>query len=134
MIAEEASAGAGGQRTGGGGGRPGETLSAEAIAERKCPATTSLPPQGWHDDGGEPVELARAKRCGGATPEEREREFEERYAVGGFPPCGVLDLFSDRRADEIVWEFLRDKIREIVKDPEVAEVLSRTTVRRDKRM
>jgi len=58
------------------------------------------------------------------TPEEREREFEERYAVGGFClHAAYSDLFSDPAANELVCEFVRDKIRERVHDPEIAELL-----------
>ncbi|MDX6572180.1 MAG: hypothetical protein QOC86_1336, partial [Gaiellales bacterium] len=58
------------------------------------------------------------------TPEEREREFEQRYAVGGF--ClhsAYSDLFSDPAANELVCEFIRAKIRGRVHDPAVAELL-----------
>jgi cyclohexanone monooxygenase len=59
-----------------------------------------------------------------ASPEEREREFEERYAVGGFClHAAYSDLFDDPGANELVCEFLRGKIRERVRDPEVAELL-----------
>jgi cyclohexanone monooxygenase len=59
-----------------------------------------------------------------ATPEEREREFEERYAVGGFClHAAYRDLFSDPAANELLCEFVRTKIRERVHDPEVAEQL-----------
>ncbi len=59
-----------------------------------------------------------------ATPEEREREFEARYAVGGF--ClhsAYRDLFEDPAANDLLAEFLRTKIRERVHDPEIAELL-----------
>ena len=67
---------------------------------------------------------AREQSVWDATPEEREREFEERYAVGGF--ClhsAYSDLFSDPAANELVCEFIRAKIRLRVHDPEVAELL-----------
>ncbi len=59
-----------------------------------------------------------------ATPEEREREFEERYAVGGFClHAAYRDIFQDPAANELLCEFLREKIRRRVHDPEVAELL-----------
>ena len=67
---------------------------------------------------------AREQSVWDATPEQREREFEERYAVGGF--ClhsAYSDLFSDPEANELVCEFIRRKIRERVHDPELAELL-----------
>jgi cyclohexanone monooxygenase len=67
---------------------------------------------------------ARTQSVWDATPEERQREFEERYAVGGF--ClhsAYSDLFSDADANELVCEFIRAKIRERVRDPSIAELL-----------
>ena len=67
---------------------------------------------------------ARSQSVWDATPEEREAEFEARYAVGGF--ClhsAYRDLFEDPAANELLAEFLRRKIRERVRDPEVAELL-----------
>ena len=58
------------------------------------------------------------------TSEEREREFEERYAVGGFClHAAYRDIFQDPAANELLCEFLREKIRRRVHDPEVAELL-----------
>jgi len=59
-----------------------------------------------------------------ATPEEREREFEERYAVGGFClHAAYRDIFQDPAANELLCEFLREKIRRRVHHPAVAELL-----------
>ncbi len=67
---------------------------------------------------------ARKQSVWDATPEERAREFEERYAVGGFClHAAYSDLFSDPAANELACEFIRAKIRERVRDPEVAELL-----------
>ena len=59
------------------------------------------------------------------TPEERERILEDAWhsrnanqLLLSFP-----DVFTDKSANEIVCEFIRNKIRGIVKDPEVAEKL-----------
>ena len=63
------------------------------------------------------------------SEEEREREFEERWAYGGLP---FLSAFTDLRyseeANQTAGEFVRNKIREIVKDPKTAELLCPTTV------
>jgi cyclohexanone monooxygenase len=67
---------------------------------------------------------ANDKSALAATPEERERAFEERWAKGGFAFMGSFnDLGLDRRSNEYAAEFVRDKIRRTVKDPEVAEKL-----------
>jgi cyclohexanone monooxygenase len=59
-----------------------------------------------------------------ATPEERQRTYEERWQIGGFPILGSFaDLFVDERANETVADFVRTKIRETVKDPETAALL-----------
>ena len=97
-------------------------LAAEAIAERKARydvfrrmARTTTAGNPWN---------AREQSVWDATPEEREREFEERYAVGGFClHAAYTDLFDDPAANELVCEFLRAKIRQRVHDPEVAELL-----------
>jgi cyclohexanone monooxygenase len=56
--------------------------------------------------------------------EERERQLEERWALGGF---GFLNAYSDvvknRQVNELVAEFVRDKIRATVRDPTVADLL-----------
>jgi len=61
-----------------------------------------------------------------ATPDERERVFNEMWDQGGFPFWlgNYQDMFFSREANDICAEFLRKKIREIVKDPAVAEKLT----------
>ena len=61
------------------------------------------------------------------TPEERNRFFEERWADGGgtFSMLTTYrDLLVSREANDLAADFVRDKIRSIVKDPEVAELLT----------
>jgi len=68
--------------------------------------------------------LARA-----TAPAERTRIFEERWAYGGLPFLGAFgDLLLDARSNEIAAEFVREKIRQAVGDPEVARLLTPTTV------
>jgi len=58
------------------------------------------------------------------TPEEREREFEERWNIGGFAIGGAFnDLLINEQANEFAAEFVRNKIRQTVKDPATAELL-----------
>jgi cyclohexanone monooxygenase len=97
-------------------------LSPEMVSERKARydvfrrwARTTTAGNPWN---------TRRQSVWDATPEEREREFEQRYAVGGF--ClhsAYSDLFSDPQANELLCEFVRGKIRERVRDPAVAELL-----------
>ncbi len=59
------------------------------------------------------------------TPEsEIRRELEERWQRGGLAFLGgFTDTMLDERANAYAAEFVREKIREIVKDPETAELL-----------
>jgi cyclohexanone monooxygenase len=63
------------------------------------------------------------------SPDERERVYEQRWEQGGLPFLGAFpDLLLDRDANDTAAEFVRAKIREIVKDPAVADRLSPKTV------
>ena len=60
------------------------------------------------------------------SPEERERVFEEAWAEGGgfrFMFGTFNDLIADETANGYAQEFIRSKIRQIVKDPAKAEKL-----------
>jgi cyclohexanone monooxygenase len=58
------------------------------------------------------------------TPEELEARYEERWEHGGLYFMGAYqDLLLTREANETAAEFVRDKIREIVKDPETTAKL-----------
>ena len=64
-----------------------------------------------------------------ATPEERERRFEAHWNYGGFMFMGAFaDLSLNPEANEYAAEFVRNKIRSIVKDPATAELLCPKTV------
>jgi cyclohexanone monooxygenase len=62
-------------------------------------------------------------------PEAVQQLFTERWkAGGGMPFLGAYtDLLVDKKANDVVAEFMRDRIRDIVADPEVAELLCPTT-------
>ena len=61
------------------------------------------------------------------TTEEREREYENRWHTGGLGLMGAFqDLQLNQASNETAAEFVRSKIRKIVKDPEVARKLSPT--------
>lgn len=58
------------------------------------------------------------------SEEERRAEYERRWERGGFTFLGgYTDLFTDPTANETAAEFVRQRIREVVRDPEVAERL-----------
>ncbi|NRA06620.1 MAG: NAD(P)/FAD-dependent oxidoreductase [Myxococcales bacterium] len=59
------------------------------------------------------------------SAEEREEILEGLWEEGGFKFLwgGFSDLLIDPAANELASEFVRNKIREIVKDPETAELL-----------
>src|SRR5262249_40793617 len=59
------------------------------------------------------------------SAEERLAKFEEAYASGDLLALSTTfaDLGADRAANETVCEFMRDKVRSIVRDPETAEAL-----------
>ncbi len=71
----------------------------------------------------------RAHLWSDATPEERRAEFERRWAAGGLGLVGAYaDVFTNPAANEAVCEFVREKIREVVKDRAVADLLSPRTL------
>jgi cyclohexanone monooxygenase len=59
------------------------------------------------------------------SPEEREAELERRWRHGGLTMLlAFTDLLMDEKANEVAATFIRRKIRERVKDPKVAEILT----------
>ena len=70
-----------------------------------------------------------------ATPEEQYAAYEERWQKGGLIFMGAFgDAMLSRDANDVPANFVRGKIREIVKDPEVAERLSPTNTIGAKRL
>jgi cyclohexanone monooxygenase len=58
------------------------------------------------------------------SPEEIRAECERRWQIGGLYFYGTFsDMLINQYANDVVSEFVRDKIREKVDDPEVAELL-----------
>jgi len=60
------------------------------------------------------------------SDEERRRVYEERYREGGFRLAdeSFADLLTSEEANQTISDFVRDKIRERVKDPLKAEILA----------
>jgi len=60
-----------------------------------------------------------------ATDQERRQAYETRWQRGGLVLLGAFgDLLLDARANETAAEFVREKIRAIVRDPVTAELLT----------
>ena len=56
------------------------------------------------------------------SEDERQRLYEEAWQRGGLPFLGAFgDLLFEKRANDTIADFARDKIRSIVKDPATAE-------------
>lgn len=59
------------------------------------------------------------------TDAERQERFEEQWKVGGLPFAAAFgDLTTNMEANRYLVEFWQSKLREIVKDPEMAEILT----------
>jgi cation diffusion facilitator CzcD-associated flavoprotein CzcO len=60
------------------------------------------------------------------TAEERQRTYEAGWRRGGINALSgaFTDFFTDRQANETAAEFTREKIRQVVRDPGVAEALA----------
>ncbi len=65
------------------------------------------------------------RNLGDVSPEECRRILERGWEIGTFRFLFETfdDIFVDEHANEVVSEFVRDKIRSIVTDPETAELL-----------
>ena len=59
------------------------------------------------------------------SPPERERHYEDYWRRGGLGFLGAFsDLLLSQESNDSIAEFVRGKIRSVVKDPEVAQLLS----------
>jgi cation diffusion facilitator CzcD-associated flavoprotein CzcO len=75
-------------------------------------------------NGGLPIDVIERSALS-VSDEERREIYEQAWQEGGFRFLfgSFFDIAVDRRANDTASEFIRSKIREIVKDPEVAEKL-----------
>jgi cyclohexanone monooxygenase len=65
--------------------------------------------------------------CGDVSEAERQREYERRWARGGANYTHAFnDIYSNPKANDEAAEFVRNKIRSAVKNPQVAKVLAPT--------
>ena len=94
--------------------------------------------QVWKAQYAENRERARSTRSGilydysqraafAVDETERQQEYERRWARGGANfTHSFNDIYSDRQANDTAAEFVRGKIRDLVKNPTVAALLSPT--------
>ncbi|MFI8997375.1 flavin-containing monooxygenase [Streptomyces sp. NPDC053542] len=77
-----------------------------------------------HSPGGIPDRPATDKAFD-VSDEERRRRYERAYERSGFLGVGAefSDLLTDPKANETAAEFMREKIRQIVDDPQTAALL-----------
>jgi cyclohexanone monooxygenase len=109
-----------------------------SIPSRNGPMTQDYE-QSWKIDYEEKRQRARFMRSGVLYPineksaievdeEERRRVYEDRWAAGGTAFMAAFsDLAVNKASNDTAAEFVREKIRAIVKDPEVAELLAPKT-------
>ena len=77
----------------------------------------------WRSGGGSP-HITAAKRTMEFTPEERRAAFERRWQLGGvlfsktFP-----DQLSDLAANDEARKFYEEKVRAVIDDPDIADLL-----------
>ncbi len=106
-----------------------------SIPSRNGPMAETYARQ-WKDKYADLRDEARATRNGilanpndfsalSVSPEERKRIYEERWASGGTTfMASFNDLIFNQEANDTAADFVRGKIREIVKDPKTAELLA----------
>ena len=106
------------------GNRP---LTEEEIAARKSDYPAFREVLRWSSSGNPPLEPHGSALA--ASEDERRALYEERWRMGR--PTALVyaydDVMTDLEANGTAAQFVRDKIVEIVEDPEVAAVLQPTT-------
>ncbi|BBZ23963.1 flavin-containing monooxygenase [Mycolicibacter hiberniae] len=101
------------------GNRP---LTAEEIAHAKA-TYDERRQMSWRSGGGSP-HVPHPKLTMQATPEERRAAFEERWQLGGVLFSKTFaDQMIDIEANEEARKFYEGKIRAVIDDPEVADLL-----------
>ncbi|MFL0275629.1 flavin-containing monooxygenase [Mycobacterium sp. SMC-19] len=101
------------------GNRP---LTAEEVAHAK-ETYDERRRMSWRSGGGSP-HVAHPKLTMEASPEERRAAFEERWHLGGVLFSKTFaDQMIDIEANEEARKFYEEKIRAVIDDPEVAELL-----------
>jgi cyclohexanone monooxygenase len=79
---------------------------------------------GWISVNYEPVELTTASALE-VSEEERLALYNDRWKSGGLALYNVYpDIYADREANETLAEFIKEKIRERIDDPEIADLMT----------
>lgn len=99
-------------------------LTNSEVDERKSHYAEYRERQKW-DVAGIPDPERQPDRALDATPEEREKRYQEAWQSGVLTAlmAQYSDLLADEEANETVAEFIRDKVRNTVKDAKTAETL-----------
>src|SRR4051812_38923035 len=102
----------------------GQRAAKEAYRERRQRARESL-----SGVPGSHPELLRQESALAVQPAERRRAYEEGWASGGIGAVTLAfnDIITNAEANATAADFVRDKIREIVRDPGTAQALTPTT-------
>ncbi len=78
---------------------------------------------GWVALNYEPVDLTMGSALD-ASPEERRAYYEARWKNGGLAFYNVYpDIYSNKEANDTLADFLREKIRERIKNPAIADLM-----------
>lgn len=76
----------------------------------------------WSGVPRSPIAMERSALA--EPPLQRRQTYEAAWQHGGWIHSSYSDLITDAQANETVAQFVRDKIRSIVKDPQVADKLT----------
>jgi len=77
----------------------------------------------WRSGGGSP-HIAHPKLTMEATPQERREAFEKRWELGGVLFSKTFtDQMTDQTANDEARKFYEEKVRAVIDDPEVADLL-----------
>ena len=100
------------------------TVDRKFIEEEVKPNYDAIIDKAKWSVGGFPVDYAERSALE-VSAEERRETYEDLWASGGlgFLYGSFKDISTDRRANDTAGEFVRSKIREIVRDPETVEKL-----------
>jgi len=100
------------------------TVDRKFIEEKVKPNYHEILEQARWSAGGFPIDHDERSALE-VTAAERLEAYEAGWAEGGirFLGASFKDIATDRRANDTMSEFIRNKIREMVKDPETAEKL-----------
>ncbi len=101
-----------------------EPLTPEAVKQVKA-RYKEIRTKSRNSFGGMPYDKALPSAIA-ATPEERRRVYDDCYWDGGFRMIfdSFQDLLFNKESNDTAAEYIRAKIRERVKDPKVAEMLT----------